>query len=82
MGLVSLFGLWNDGMKCFKWALCTSLFSLVGKDLSLRFTGPFKTYNDQTATLYNRCLAQETDASGGHKAKDGDNIFHQIVPPT
>ena len=39
-------------------------------------------YHDQTATLYNQCLAQELDESGGHEANIEDNTVHQIVPTT
>jgi len=66
-------------MRCFKWALGMSLFPHVGKDWGVRLTGPFKIYHDQTARLYIRCLAWETDESIGHEAKDGDNTVCQIL---
>ena len=63
------------GMSCLKWPLLTSIFSLVEKD-----TGSFTLYHDQTASLLNQCLAQETDESGGHESKVVDNDVCQTVP--
>ena len=38
-------------------------------------------YHDQTASLYNQCVAQEPEESGGHVAKVRDNTVGHIAPP-
>lgn len=39
----------DSGMRCFKWALCMSISSCVGKYLNYGLTGDFMIYHDQTS---------------------------------
>ena len=68
-------------MMCLMWPLSMSLFSHVGKELRLLTHWYLKINQDQTASLYNRCLVQLTLVSGGHGDKDGGNIFQQNILP-
>ena len=62
--------------------LAEVIFHIESKPQGVWHTGPLRMYHDQTATLYNQCLAQEHDESGGHEDNDGDNTIHLIEPPT
>ena len=68
-----------SGMTCFKWPWDRSLFSHV-RNWGGQVTGHFEIDNDQTESLSNWCLSWETDESGGHESKVGDNTVPQIVP--
>ena len=62
-------------------AISNECFLTYRKNLRWLLTGHFKIYHDQTASVYNQYLAQETGESGGNEYIDGDNIFCQNIPP-